>query len=102
MKRSCSCKFDENIPVGVHAVKSVASRIAIPSVLKKALNERVFRAGREAGFGAEVGSFVDSMFYFMIFPKKQSRKGRNVQFMLSKIWIHICLDAHFTGNYDEF
>jgi len=101
MTRSCSCKLEANRLVGVQAVNKVASKTAIPSVLKNALKELAFLAGRMV-LGAGVGTFVDSMFYFMIFAKKQSRKGRKPQFMSSRACLHICLDSHFTGYYDEF
>src|SRR5258706_12629257 len=87
MRRSCSCKLLGNRLVGVQAVKSVANRTAMPSVLRKALTGRGFRAGLgiDRARGAVACSFVDSMFYIIIFCIKGTRKGRIMVFAFANL-----------------
>src|SRR5260221_3914298 len=87
MRRSCSCKLLGNRLVGVQAVKSVANSTAMPSVLRKALTGRGFRAGLgiDRARGAEACSFVDSMLYIIIFRIKRTRKRTNMVFALANL-----------------
>jgi hypothetical protein len=68
------------------------------------LTEGGFRAGLEVGRGNGTGvcSFVDSMFYIMIFRIKGTRKGRIMVFASSIQAWDFFLDAPYARHYDEF
>src|SRR5690242_6080311 len=103
MRRNCSERLLANRLFGVQAVNRVASSMAIQAVVIKAFTCRGLGAGLVAGLGrgGSGGSFVDSMFYIMIFCKKRTRKGRIMVFGLS---IHrgvFLLDALLCRHYHE-
>jgi hypothetical protein len=77
--------------------------MAIQAVVKKAFTWRSRGVGLAAGrgMGLSGGSFVDSMFYIMIFRKKRTRKGRIMVFGSSIHHGDYLLDAVLCRRYHD-